>query len=112
MALSTGKKEEVAKGILDTLIASLENKNINTDELPKIGKFFSESMEVIEGEQELDEFYAELAREWPIFSNLKTITAGTAKEKVEDEIASGVMELVKHGKINEALSLAKKGTEE
>lgn len=100
-------KEVIEKDIVEQVIVGLENGALKEEDLPQIGQFVLEKIDAIKNQPELINFLTELSGKWGIFENIKKIEEGRAQEQVEDEAAEGVLTLLKHGKIENALNLAK-----
>lgn len=100
-------KKSIEKDIVEQVIMGLEKGFLKEEELPLIGQFVLEKIDLLKNQQELIAFLGELSSKWPIFENIKKIEEGRVREKEEDEVAEGVLTLLKHGKIENALNLAK-----
>ncbi len=102
--------KQAEKDIVESVVISLENGNLKEDDLPEIGKFVLDRVDLLKSHQDLADFLAELSSKWPIFLNIAKIEKGELKEKAEEKTANEVLNLLQHGKIDDALSLAKSET--
>lgn len=110
MEVSEDRKEELRKQILERLLSEWESGKINQDESANIANYVLDSMPFVFTEQDLLDFLNELISKWAFFGNLLTIEKGKRKEKVSGEMAEGAATLARHGKLDDALKLAKKGS--
>ncbi len=102
--------EQAEKDIVECVVLSLENGNIKEEDLPEIGQFVLDKIDLLKTHEELSAFLMELSSKWPIFLNIAKIEKGELQERAESETADSVLTLLKHGKIDDALSLAKSET--
>jgi len=100
-------KKEIEKKIVNLVISGLQNKLLVEKDLPEIGDFVLERIDLINTEVELDAFLGELAKKWPCFSYFELSKKEDISKKVDNEIADGVELLIEHGKLDRALSLLK-----
>ncbi|MEK9176303.1 MAG: hypothetical protein AAB520_02550 [Patescibacteria group bacterium] len=103
-------KEQVEKQIVDMGIDKYGDGTISKEELSKIADFVVEGMEKVKTQQDLSEFLAFLASRWSFFQNLVTIEQGAVKEASDKQVYTGALDLAKHGRIDEAVKLAKTAT--
>ena len=96
--------------ILEVVASGIEKGILKEEELPIIAEFVLNKIDNIKNHYELDPFLTELSSRWPIFSNINKIQEGEVREMEDKEEAQGVLTLLKHGKIDQALSLAKHAT--
>lgn len=107
MEFTEEHKNRIERAIVETVISALENGNLAESELSQIANFVLEKIDQIKTHDELVIFLSDLSSRWPIFTNLETLEKGEIEEKVEDEVAEGVLTLAQSGKIEEAVNLAK-----
>ncbi len=105
------QKRNLEKSIVEAVIAALKNNTLLEDELSLISEFVLSNIDGIKNDYELQVFTDTLVKRWPQLVHLKTEVTGFLKEKTENEVAEGVLLLTKHGKIEEALKLAKSITQ-
>lgn len=110
MQLTQDIKEEILNLIADQLPIGLEDGSIKEEELEQIAGFVLDKIENIQTEEELREFFKELAEKWPAFTKLKVIEVSKITKRIEDQAALDVLKLAREGKIDEAMSLAKSVT--
>lgn len=104
-------RNKVLNDTLDVIIANLEKNAISEAEITPIADFVLAKIDSVNNETDVATFLSELSSRWPIFGNIASIQQGENQEKVEGEVAQGVLSLAQSGKIDEALSLAKSVTQ-
>ncbi len=104
-------KDVVLNDVVDALILALENGVIKEGDITPIADYVLGRMDDIKSEIEMDQFLSELSTKWPIFSHITSGFQAENKEKADSEVAEGVLTLAQHGKIDEAISLAKTATQ-
>ncbi|MDP3998368.1 MAG: hypothetical protein Q8P89_02035 [bacterium] len=112
MELSEEHKKEIKMKLMETIITSLEQGRLSNDELPGVASFILERMDTLKDQDELRFFLSELAAKWPIFTDILVGEIGVAREKEEEKAEGYVSELMKSGKLDEAVNLAKKVTDD
>lgn len=110
--LSEDLKNNAAKEVLDTLISLLERKSITDDEAKEIAKVTVEFLNNAQSEINIPQLYKILSEKWPVFKNLQINSWGKIDKKEESEVIMGVIQLIRNGKIDDALKLAKTETED
>lgn len=110
--LSADKKDEVAKVILDVLIKLLEKKKITDEQGREMAKVATEEIYKAKNDFDLPKIYSVLSQKWPIFKSNEIIELGNVDKKEETEVAKGVEELIRAGKLDRALMLARTETED
>lgn len=101
------QKKEIEKRIVDTLITAFESGKVSEDEMSVISSYVLERIDAGQNEVELNTFLTELANRWEIFDPLVIIKQAEMRDKVEDEVAEGVLLLLHYGKLDNAIKLAK-----
>jgi len=86
---------------------AMENGTIREVELHEIADFVLPIILSAKNEFEIPGIFEALAIRWPFFSNARDLSLGYRNEREEKEILDGATLLIREGKINEALSLAK-----
>ncbi len=110
--LTTDKKNEIAKTILDVLIKLLEKNKITDEQGREMARVATEEIYRAKNDFDLPKIYSALSRKWPIFKLDEIIELGRLDKKEEAEVAKGVEELIKVGKLDRALMLARTETED
>lgn len=108
---SEALRSSVLNDVVDILISCVEKGAMTEEDFPPIATYALEKIEKVNSDEEAATFLKELAEKWPVFSSLATLQEGHNQEKVEGEVAEGVLQLAQSGKIDEALSLAKSTTQ-
>jgi len=110
MALTGEDKDIIYKKIIDIIINALEVNDIEEHEAERIAQFTLDGMSNIVSESQLGDFYDDLSSRWEIFTPLLKEIEGSRREKVENEMSEGALTLLEHGRIDDALKLAKTAT--
>ena len=111
MDVTEAHKTEVERKILEAEIDALENDQLSEAELPEIADFVLARIDQIHDHDQLVKFLDELSAKWSFFDNIEQLERGEVTEAKEDRVEQEVLELVKSGKVNEAINLAKTVTE-
>lgn len=102
--------DKIQVDILEDIASGLEQGILKEEELPSIADFVLSKIDNIKNHYELDTFLTGLSSKWPIFSNINKIQQGEVREAEDKEETQGILTLLKHGKIEQALNLAKHAT--
>lgn len=111
MQLSQERRDGVEKAIADLVLKGFKEGLIQDEDLSPIGKFVLEKIDTLQTEEQMVAFLTELAKKWPLFSNILTIEKGKVTQNSENQVAQNVLDLAKEGKIDQAVDLAKTATE-
>lgn len=103
-------KQNIDKKIVDKALTEFGNGNITEDDLKEIADFTVEGLKSINNKADLKNFLDSLSDRWTIFKIIATIEEMSNKDKLENEVYSGVLELAKNGQTEEAIRLAKSVT--
>lgn len=103
-------KKEIETQIVETMISALENEKITESESSEIAAFVLDRIDAVTTTQEMTTFLQDLAAKWEIFGSLLFLEQADLKERVEDEVAAGVLLLAEHGKLDDAIRLARSAT--
>lgn len=110
MSLVAEQKELIYKNIVDIILEAIRVKDIESFELSNIAEFSLKRIKELQNENDTHLFYQELAERWPVFELLLEEEQGKISKQTEGEVSEGVLTLLHHGKIDDALSLAKTAT--
>jgi hypothetical protein len=105
LVLTLAEKNEVEKDIVDVGISELRQSRIKKEELKEIADFTLAQMPFIKTRMDMNKFLEELALKWPIFKEIASMERGEFTKMVENEVYSGALTLLKHGKIDSAIKL-------
>lgn len=111
MEFSQEEKKLLEAQIVTTIQDGLEKGVLTEKDPPLIADFVLERIDAVRTRQEVILFLSDLAARWPHFLTLRIIAQGKYTERIEAEVAGGVAALAEHGKIEEAISLAKSATQ-
>lgn len=107
MEFTTEDKNRIETSIVNAIISSLKTNAIEELELSAVADFVLGRIDNVKTNIELLAFLSELSSKWQIFKQIEKIEQGKLKEQKEDEVARGVLDLAKTGKIDDAIKLAK-----
>ena len=110
--LSEIQKNVHAETVLKILMYLLEKKKISDDEGKEIARITYEFLQKAQSELDIPSLYKNLSQKWSVFKTNEIEEWGKIDRKEESEVIQGVIELVRNGKIDEALNLAKTETED
>ncbi len=105
-----GEKKKLEEAIVKNMIMALESDKITEGEMSTISGVVLDGIDAAETHEALQKFLEDLAARWKIFSPLVVLEKAVMQEKVEDEVAKGVLILLEHGKIENAIKLAQSVT--
>lgn len=100
-------KLNLEKQIVEEALIEFESGKITEEELRQIAVFTIDHLKPASNELDIQNFLEQLKSKWNFFSQLAMISQSEIKENVENEVFDGVLTLAKHGKIEEAVKLAK-----
>lgn len=103
-------KKKLEEAIVDNMITALENEKITEDEMATISGYVLDSIDASTSKQDLEKFLENLSSKWEFFKPLLVLEKAAMQEKVEDEVAQGVLVLLEHGKMDHAIKLAQSVT--
>lgn len=103
-------KKDIENKIVDRLISALNIDKITELDSSNIAKFVLERIDTIKNEGEMIQFLQQLADSWNIFIPIITMEEHESKRRIENEVAEGVLLLAQHGKVENAIKLAKSVT--
>lgn len=110
MELTKEQKYEIEAQIVETVLQALDKNLLIADQLQEIADYSLEGMKKVTNEHELLNFLSGLSLKWKVFEGIAVLQKGKMVKKEEKEVADGVLMLIKEGKIDDALSLAKSAT--
>ncbi len=103
-------KRDLEKRIVDAALDEMEAGKLSEQELTNIANFIIDYLRPTKNQTEIDNFLNQAASKWQFLQGIKLVEQSEFKEAVEDEILDGVLTLAKHGKVEEAIKLAKSAT--
>lgn len=109
--LSEEQKNVVAKEVIYTVTELLEKEAITEKEGQEIAGIAVKTLDEAQNEHDIVKVYDALAQKWPHFKNLELIQIGKLDEESHDEAAQSIVELLRAGKLEHAMALAKTETE-
>ena len=111
MDLTKEQKYQIEKKIITKAIDEYGKKTVTRDTLIQIADFVIEGLKKMRTTSDLSQFLSSISAKWPFFKNIAT-THGAGKQTLaESEALTGALVLAQHGKVDEAIKLAKTATE-
>jgi hypothetical protein len=104
------KKKKLEEAIVENMISALEKEKITEDEMSDISGFVLDGIDATNTKLGLEKFLEELAGKWEFFKPLLILEKAVLQEKIENEVADGVLLLLEHGKLDHAIKLAQSVT--
>lgn len=104
-------KKHLEESIVNNLITALERNTITEDEMATISGYVLDRIDTITDELGVAEFLKDISERWPIFKPIVILDGAPMRDKIEDEVAEGVLILAQHGKIENAIKLAQSVTQ-
>jgi len=104
------KRYELEKRIIEVLLNSIENETLTLDQASEVTDFWLTKMEDLTSEEELSNFAKELSAKWPMFDRIALAEQSDTQKQEDVGVADNVVSLVKDGKLEEAIDLAKSQT--
>jgi hypothetical protein len=101
------KRKELEERIVQIILDEIEKNTLTIDQAKEITGFWLSRISTLTTEESLTNFVDELAAKWPIFNTLVMIEQNKIRRGEEEKVAENVVSLVRDGKIEEAVSLAK-----
>lgn len=101
------KKTELEQRIVDVVLQEIEKETINLNQAKEVTSFWLAKSGDLTTEEELLRFVEEFTLKWPIFSKINLVEQGKVQASEDLKKVEDVTSLVKNGKIEEALGLAK-----
>ena len=111
MDVTKEHKDHILNQIVETAITALENDTLAEDQLQVIANYTLSAIDTITTGEQMVTFLSGLSEKWPLFASIEQLEKAQTQEKVESEVAEGVLTLAKTGNIDDAIKLAKSVTE-
>lgn len=96
--------------IVETILNAVEKERIKEKDTQPIAQYVLDRIDKVKSDDELTAFIHELSEKWEIFKPVTIMKDSELQERVEDEVAQGVLVLIEHGKIDNAIKLAQSVT--
>jgi len=101
------KKAELEKRLVGVILQEVGKETINLNQAKEMTSFWLAKVGSLTSEEELLNLVKEMAVKWPIFDGVVLVEQGNIQKDEEVKVADDVTSLIKNGKIEEALGLAK-----
>lgn len=101
------KRKELEERMVQIILAEIEKNTLTIDQAKEITTFWLSKSSTLSTEEELMSFVNDSADKWPIFSQMALAQQTEPLKEKEVKIADDVVSLVRDGRIEEAVSLAK-----
>lgn len=103
-------KKKLEDEIVAIMIASLEKQTITEEDMSIMSGYVLDHVDQVTNYQTTMAFLTDISTRWKIFEPLLQMEKSEMKDKIEDEVADGVLLLARHGKIENAIKLAQSMT--
>jgi hypothetical protein len=103
-------KNKIGERIVRGIAQGLKENKITVEEASVISTYLLENIDKAKDNLRLFNFLEELAKKWPIFSNILTVETGEIKEEKEKEAVKKASNLIQQDKIEEAIKVAEDAT--
>jgi hypothetical protein len=110
MEFTADHKKHIEDEIVKIMINASQTQQLSDEDLSVISTVVLDTIDQVSDQVTLQTFLQDLVSRWPVFKPLLILELKEMKEKVEDEVAEGVLLLARHGKIENAIKLAKSAT--
>ena len=88
----------------------MEAGRLSEQDLTDIANFIVDNLRPTKDKFGIGKFLNDAAAKWKFLEGIKLTEESELKDAVEDEVFDGVITLAKHGKVEEAIRLAKSAT--
>lgn len=103
-------REKMEDAVVDVMLNRLEKGDITEDDMSVISAYVLDHVDAVVDNNSAVAFLEALSQKWEIFASLLKLEKAEMQGKVEDEVADGVLLLLQHGKLDNAIRLAKSAT--
>lgn len=99
-------KEQIKEKIVQKLIEVSGDPAYTDELLAEISQFVLNNIEPVQTQDQLVGFLHQLAMKWPIFNGISAAEEGVIQKKVEQQVASDMVTLIKQGDFDKAVDTA------
>lgn len=107
MDINTDHRNDIIKRLTRDLLDAMEKNQVTEADLPQIADFILEKVDKAQNHELLIKLIDELSQKWSFFEKVEQLERGEVKEHTEDKAEKDVLMLVKSGRTEEAINLAK-----
>jgi len=111
MAFTHEQVNSIYKLMLDTILIGLETEELEAYEVSEIAEFVLGKVDKLDTDHELHDFYSELSDRWPFLEVLNDQKEAETAKQMESAASEDALTLLKQGKIEDALAIAKSATQ-
>lgn len=111
MDITDKHKQDLEGEIVEKALKEYEEGRITRDDLKTIADFVIAGMKQVNTKEGVTNFLSSLSGKWPFFDKIVIIEAGHQKEEEEVKVYSEAVDMVHHGNIDSAITLAKTMTD-
>ena len=109
MGISEEYKEQIQRKILEAIITGLHQDVLASFELPDIAEFVLTTLNLVKTEDDLVNFYTDLATQWPVFENLKNYQLLEIQSHNNQKKTDHILDALRQGNVDEAIDMVKGG---
>jgi hypothetical protein len=110
MDITAQKRDELLTEMVQSMVSALESKTLTDDDVPPIADYILNEIDQVNTQEELLAFLRKISGIWNVFTSVLVIESGEAKEKREEDAIIDMIDLIKKGKIDDAILLGKAAT--
>lgn len=110
MALAIEYANVIYQRVLDVIIEGLDSKDIEVYEAIEIADYVLDKVEKLQSDTEVNKLYEDLSELWPFLDVLMDKQGAENEERIMGESTEVALALLQHGKVDDALALAKSET--
>lgn len=100
-------KEEVIRLIVEVALDRLEKGQLTQAQMPEIANFVLTNVDRATDHHQIVKVALDLASRYPIFKNVAEIESGEERKFIESSTAQTMAQMIKEGKVQDALNLSK-----
>jgi len=104
------EKRDLDKKIINAALSEMEAGKVSEEELSNLAGFVIDYLHPAKNQIEIGNLLTRATSKWPFLEGIILAEQSELKNAVEDEVFDGVLTLAKHGKVEEAIKLAKSAT--
>jgi hypothetical protein len=101
-------KAYIEEKIVQKMITATRNGSLSEEDLSTISEYVLKHLDPVQTHDQLIGFLHTLSLKWPIFSHIAIEEEGKVRKNIEQRVTGNILLLIKQGKFNEAVTLAKR----
>lgn len=105
-------KNKIGERVVRRIAQALKDKEISLEEASTMASYLLGNIDKAKDNLQLLNFLEEMAKKWPIFSNILTAEQGEIADKKEKIAIEQASSLIQENKIDEAIKVAESATDQ